>query len=231
MTDEAEGSWPGRSGERRVLILVPLGAIAARSWGLVDDPDHDLPGRLYGIAAGPDHRRLRQYRAAQAGPLRPPFAAAGAQAGSDPLSGWAFVARRPRQRPDLGDRLADRSGGDALDGAARRRALDPRPAPLRAPQNGEGMTRLLASSPSSSPRLRLARPGAGGLGRRLARDAGDARRRAAAGSHHPRGRRRRAFAPSWKAPIRRRAARSRWRGSPSTDGRMTFSIPAIGATL
>jgi hypothetical protein len=35
-----------------ILILLPLGAIAARSWGLVEDPDHDLPGRLYGVAAG-----------------------------------------------------------------------------------------------------------------------------------------------------------------------------------
>lgn len=35
-----------------VLILLPLGAIAARSLGLIDDADHDLPGRLYGIAAG-----------------------------------------------------------------------------------------------------------------------------------------------------------------------------------
>jgi hypothetical protein len=35
-----------------ILILLPLGAIAARTWGLVEDPGHDLPGRLYGIAAG-----------------------------------------------------------------------------------------------------------------------------------------------------------------------------------
>jgi hypothetical protein len=35
-----------------VLILLPLGAIAARSWGLIEDAGHDLPGRLYGIAAG-----------------------------------------------------------------------------------------------------------------------------------------------------------------------------------
>lgn len=35
-----------------VLLLLPLGAIAARNWGLVEDPGHDLPGRLYGIAAG-----------------------------------------------------------------------------------------------------------------------------------------------------------------------------------
>lgn len=35
-----------------VLILLPLGAIAARNWGLVEDAGHDLPGRLYGIAAG-----------------------------------------------------------------------------------------------------------------------------------------------------------------------------------
>jgi hypothetical protein len=35
-----------------ILILLPLGAIAARNWGLIEDPDHDLPGRLYGVAAG-----------------------------------------------------------------------------------------------------------------------------------------------------------------------------------
>ena len=35
-----------------ILILLPLGAIAARSLGLVEDPGHDLPGRLYGVAAG-----------------------------------------------------------------------------------------------------------------------------------------------------------------------------------
>lgn len=74
-----------------VLILLPLGAIAARNWGLVEDPGHDLPGRLYGIAAGliiaaygnvaprklvrydPDSPRLAQKQAA----IR--------------FSGWAFV--------------------------------------------------------------------------------------------------------------------------------------------
>jgi hypothetical protein len=35
-----------------LLILVPLAAIAARNNGLIDDPGHDLPGRLYGILAG-----------------------------------------------------------------------------------------------------------------------------------------------------------------------------------
>jgi hypothetical protein len=35
-----------------ILILLPLGAIAARQWGLIEDPGHDLPGRLLGIAAG-----------------------------------------------------------------------------------------------------------------------------------------------------------------------------------
>jgi hypothetical protein len=35
-----------------ILVLVPLAAIAARRWGLIEDASHDLPGRLYGIAAG-----------------------------------------------------------------------------------------------------------------------------------------------------------------------------------
>lgn len=74
-----------------LLILLPLGAIAARNWGLVEDPGHDLPGRLLGIAAGlmvaaygniaprklvrydPDSPRLAEKQAA----IR--------------FSGWAFV--------------------------------------------------------------------------------------------------------------------------------------------
>ena len=61
-----------------VLILIPLGAIAARNWGLVDDPGHDLPGRLYGIAAGLiiaaygniAPRKLVRYDPRAAGPSR-----------------------------------------------------------------------------------------------------------------------------------------------------------------
>ena len=34
------------------LVVIPLAAIAARNLGLIADPGHDLPGRLYGIAAG-----------------------------------------------------------------------------------------------------------------------------------------------------------------------------------
>ena len=51
MTDKQKQLAWGIAGAA-LLILLPLGAIAARSWGLVDDPGHDLPGRLYGIAAG-----------------------------------------------------------------------------------------------------------------------------------------------------------------------------------
>jgi hypothetical protein len=49
-TRQKELGW-GLAGAA-VLILIPLCAIAARTWGLVDDPGHDLPGRLYGVAAG-----------------------------------------------------------------------------------------------------------------------------------------------------------------------------------
>jgi hypothetical protein len=49
-TKQKELAW-GLAGAA-VLILLPLAAIAARSWGLVEDPDHDLAGRLYGVAAG-----------------------------------------------------------------------------------------------------------------------------------------------------------------------------------
>lgn len=35
-----------------LLVLLPLGATAARSWGLIEDPGHDLPGRIYGIVIG-----------------------------------------------------------------------------------------------------------------------------------------------------------------------------------
>lgn len=51
MTDKGKQLAWGLAGAA-VLILLPLGAIAARSWGLIEDPGHDLPGRLYGIAAG-----------------------------------------------------------------------------------------------------------------------------------------------------------------------------------
>ena len=50
MTDKQKQFAWGVAGAA-VLILLPLGAIAARNWGLIEDPGHDLPGRLYGIAA------------------------------------------------------------------------------------------------------------------------------------------------------------------------------------
>lgn len=51
MTDKQKQLAWGLAGAA-ILTLLPLGAIAARNWGLIADPDHDLPGRLYGIAAG-----------------------------------------------------------------------------------------------------------------------------------------------------------------------------------
>jgi hypothetical protein len=51
MTDKQKQLAWGLAGAA-LLVILPLAAIAARGWGLVEDPDHDLPGRLYGIAAG-----------------------------------------------------------------------------------------------------------------------------------------------------------------------------------
>jgi len=51
MTDKRKELAWGVAGAA-LLILVPLAAIAARNGGLIDDPGHDLPGRLYGILAG-----------------------------------------------------------------------------------------------------------------------------------------------------------------------------------
>lgn len=73
------------------LILLPLGAIAARNWGLVEDAGHDLPGRLYGIAAGLiiaaygniAPRKLVRY---DPGSPRP-----AARQAAIRFSGWAFV--------------------------------------------------------------------------------------------------------------------------------------------
>ena len=74
-----------------VLILLPLAAIAARQWGLVEDVGHDLPGRLYGIAAGLiiaaygniAPRKLVRYDPESPRPSRKQAAIR--------FSGWAFV--------------------------------------------------------------------------------------------------------------------------------------------
>ena len=74
-----------------ILILLPLAAIAARNWGLVEDPGHDLPGRLYGIAAGLivaaygniAPRKLVRYDPDSPRPARRQAAIR--------FSGWAFV--------------------------------------------------------------------------------------------------------------------------------------------
>lgn len=51
MTDKQKQVAWGVAGAA-LLILAPLAAIAARNWGLIEDPGHDLPGRVYGILAG-----------------------------------------------------------------------------------------------------------------------------------------------------------------------------------
>lgn len=74
-----------------VLILLPLAAIAARQWGLVEDAGHDLPGRVYGIAAGLviaaygniAPRKLVRYDPDSPRPARKQAAIR--------FSGWAFV--------------------------------------------------------------------------------------------------------------------------------------------
>jgi hypothetical protein len=88
-TKQKELTW-GLAGAA-ILILLPLGAIAARNWGLVEDLGHDLPGRLYGIAAGLiiaaygniAPRKLVRYDPDTPRPARKQAAIR--------FSGWAFV--------------------------------------------------------------------------------------------------------------------------------------------
>ena len=95
---EGEGSMTAKQKEltwgligAAILILLPLGAIAARTWGIVEDPGHDLPGRLYGIAAGliiaaygnVAPRKLVRYDPGSTRPARTQAAIR--------FSGWAFV--------------------------------------------------------------------------------------------------------------------------------------------
>ena len=90
MTDKQKQLAWGIAGAA-VLILLPLGAIAARSWGLVEDPDHDLPGRLYGIAAGlivAAYGNIAPRKLVRYDPDSPRPAAKQA---AIRFSGWAFV--------------------------------------------------------------------------------------------------------------------------------------------
>jgi hypothetical protein len=88
-TKQRELAWGLAGGA--VLILLPLGAIAARNWGLIEDPGHDLPGRLYGIAAGLiiaaygniAPRKLVRFDPNAAGPSR--------KQAIIRFSGWVFV--------------------------------------------------------------------------------------------------------------------------------------------
>ena len=74
-----------------LVILLPLAGIGARAWGLVEDPENDLPARLYGIAAGLivaaygniAPRKLVRY---DPGSPRPATKQAAIR-----FSGWAFV--------------------------------------------------------------------------------------------------------------------------------------------
>ena len=74
-----------------VLLLLPLAAIAARSWGLIEDPDHDLPGRLYGVAAGliiAAYGNIAPRKLIRLDPDSPRFARKQA---AMRFSGWVFV--------------------------------------------------------------------------------------------------------------------------------------------
>jgi len=74
-----------------VLILLPLAAIAARSLGLIDDPDRDLPGRLYGVAAGliiAAYGNIAPRKLIRLDPDSPRFARKQA---AIRFSGWVFV--------------------------------------------------------------------------------------------------------------------------------------------
>lgn len=74
-----------------VLVLIPLAAIAARRWGLIEDASHDLPGRLYGIAAGliiAAYGNIAPRKLVRIDPASP--RAARKQAAIR-FSGWAFV--------------------------------------------------------------------------------------------------------------------------------------------
>ena len=132
-----------------VLILLPLGAIAARSWGLVEDPGHDLPGRALRHRRRPDRRRLRQYRAAQAGPLRSRFAAPGApgRRRSASPAGCSCSAASPTRRSGRSSRRSTSRPCSRWCRSSWRLLLVFHP--LRPPQNGA----CLAASRQSAPGL------------------------------------------------------------------------------
>ena len=90
MTDKQKQLAWALAGAALILIL-PLAAIFARNWGLIDDPGNDLPGRVYGITAGLivaaygniAPRKLVRY---DPGSTRPATRQAALR-----FSGWAFV--------------------------------------------------------------------------------------------------------------------------------------------
>lgn len=73
------------------ITVLPLAAIAARNWGLIEDASHDLPGRLYGIAAGllvAAYGNIAPRKLVRYDPASPNLAAKQA---AIRFSGWAFV--------------------------------------------------------------------------------------------------------------------------------------------
>jgi hypothetical protein len=74
-----------------LIILLPLAAMAARGWGLIDDPDNDLSGRIYGIIGGlivAAYGNIAPRKLLRYDPTSPRPAARQAALR---FSGWAFV--------------------------------------------------------------------------------------------------------------------------------------------
>lgn len=90
MTDKQKQLAWGLAGAA-LLILLPLGAIAARSWGLIEDPGHDLPGRLYGIAAGLIVAAYGNIAPRKLVRFEPDSPRAARKQAAIRFSGWAFV--------------------------------------------------------------------------------------------------------------------------------------------
>ena len=124
-----------------VLILLPLGAIAARGWGLVEDPGHDLPGRLYGIAAGliiAAYGNIAPRKLVRYDPGSPRLAAKQA---AIRFSGWAFVLGGLANAA-IWALVSPIDLAAMLSMVAARRRSDPLVRALRPPRNGKSMKRI-----------------------------------------------------------------------------------------